>query len=201
MSLWCSSSTGFLSERTCWRSLCFASSPLLGIHAWACFLPQTSALPFLLAFKHMGEAHMGVQSDHWGRPECVCVSVSVSWVCVCVCVHERIMPFSIRGVSRERKGKMLTELRCDKWFFSTTLNLKARSSSSFYSPNHVRAFRLRLKNPVYTLFFRPLCVFVARPFFRPFFFARDYRKALKTPLAKSTSVVSPHKRKKERLSV
>lgn len=80
------------------------------------------------------------------------------------------MPFSIRGVSRERKGKMLTELRCDKWFFSTTLNLKARSSSSFYSPNHVRAFRLRLKNPVYTLFFRPLCVFVARPFFRPFFF-------------------------------
>lgn len=34
-----------------------------------------------------------------------------------------------------------------------------------------------------------------------FFFARDYRKALKTPLAKSTSVVSPHKRKKERLSV
>lgn len=130
--------------------------------------------------------------------ECECV------LSVCVCVHERIMPFSIRGVSRERKGKMLTELRCDKWFFSTTLNLKARSSSSFYSPNHVRAFRLRLKNPVYTLFFRPLCVFVARPFFRPFFFfffARDYRKALKTPLAKSTSVVSPHKRKKERLSV
>lgn len=105
--------------------------------------------------------------------ECECV------LSVCVCVHERIMPFSIRGVSRERKGKMLTELRCDKWFFSTTLNLKARSSSSFYSPNHVRAFRLRLKNPVYTLFFRPLCVFVARPFFRPFFFCEGLSKSFK----------------------
>lgn len=52
---------------------------LLGIHAWACFLPQMSVLSFLLALntwgKHIWECSQTTEGDQ-----------SVCNMCACVCV-------------------------------------------------------------------------------------------------------------------
>lgn len=50
---------------------------------------------------------------------------------VCMCVWMREICLSVLGVSQKER-KMLTKLCCDKWFISTTLNLKAGHISSFY---------------------------------------------------------------------
>lgn len=126
-----------------------------------CFLPQTSVLPFLLALntwrKHIWECSQTTEGD---RSECVCT-------CVCVCAYvcgERKMPFSIKGQST--RNKMLTKLCCEKWFISTTVNLKACYISSSNLPNFVQASTVPSAETQSKTcsFICPLCVFVARPF-------------------------------------
>lgn len=149
-----------LSEQTCWIILCFPSS--FPRNTCLSVLPASNVCPSIpTGLKHMEEAHMGVQSDHWGRPERVCMHVCV---CLCVCV-EREKCLSVLRVS-QWEIKMLTKLCCEKWFISTTVNLKACYISSSNLPNFIQTSTVpsaeTQSKPC--SFICPLCVFVARPF-------------------------------------
>ena len=162
-------------------------------------LPFHSYWPLNTWGKHIWECSQTTEGD---QSVCVCVCV---YVCVCVCVHERIMPFSIRGVSRERKGKNADQAALWQMVLLHDSKLESPLQLEFLLAEPRPSLRLRasrLKNPsLHPVLSPTLCFCGSSVFFKTFFFCfflfffcEGLSKSFKTPLAKSASVVSPHKR-------